>query len=339
MKNYTWLEGGPLRIKGADLYVLPYYTSTKTDPTIKEIMEGLDPAKKAEMTAKRTSGQIIAISNGPDSEIWLLCLSEGAPHFVIKSAFGMLLKELAKRDFHNVVFAQLGLIEYGCDNEEKWKRTQSEAIETYAESHPEAKFTMVIPGDDYRPIEGEHIGEGILPDANAKPEDILDNASHHNIALNTRNIKSYKDYLKQYIAARGNQMELITTFSGETIESVADLQEELRKLELRDTKENFSRWANPTRDKKTGKLYYPVPSKQKLKLMILVLDMSYEEAVACLHFFGYGLARFDREDVAFTYMLRNNLDWPKPIDVIKADATLRKRFGASAALIVKQTRD
>lgn len=88
------------------------------------------------------------------------------------------------------------------------------------------------------------------------------------------------------------------------------MQEELRKLELRDTKENFSRWANPTRDKKTGRLYYPVPSKQKLKLMILLLDMNCEEAVACLHFFGYGLARFDREDVAFTYMLKNNLDWP-----------------------------
>ena len=44
--------------------------------------------------------------------------------------------------------------------------------------------------------------------------------------------------------------------------------------------------------------------------MILLLDMNCEEAVACLHFFGYGLARFDREDVAFTYMLKNNLDWP-----------------------------
>lgn len=100
------------------------------------------------------------------------------------------------------------------------------------------------------------------------------------------------------------------------------MQEELRKLKLRDTKENFSRWANPTRDKKTGRLYYPVPSKQKLKLMILLLDMNYEEAVACLHFFGYGLARFDREDVAFTYMLKNNLDWPPHFSFYR---TQRKR--------------
>ncbi len=288
------------------------------------------------MLGKRTSGQIIEIENGPDSKIWLLCLSEGSSHFVLKSVFTMLLKRIDALNIHHVAFAQIGLVEYGCADEEKWKRAQSAMIEEFASSHQDAMFTMVIPGDDYRPIEGEHQGNGILPDANTKPEDIQDNGSHHNIALNTRDIKSYKDYLKHYIAARGNQLELIQTFTGETIESVADLQEELRKLELRDVKENFSRWANPAKDKKTGRVYYPVPSKQKLKLMILIMDMSYDEAVACLHFFGYGLARFDREDAAFAYMLKNNVDWPKPIDVVKADATLKKRFGANAALIIKQ---
>ena len=321
MKNFTWLEGGPLKISGADLYVLPYYSGNKSDPTIKEVMEGLDSAKKTEMLSKRTLGQIITIPNGPASEIWLLCLTEGTSNFVTKSAFAMLLKQLEKADFKNVVFGLLAITEYGCQDEEKWKRMQSETIEAFAEKRPDATYTLVIPGDDYRPIEGEHLGNGILPDQNAKPENIADNGSHHNIALNARDIKSYKDYLKHNIAARSEQ-EIITTFSGVNIESVGELQEELRKLELRDTKENFSRWANPTRDKKTGRLYYPVPSKQKLKLMILLLDMNCEEAVACPHFFGYDLARFDREDVAFTYMLKNNLDWPPHFSFYR---TQRKR--------------
>ena len=336
MENFTWLEGGPLKVKGADLYVLPYYTSNKSDPSIKEIMEGLDPDKKAEMTEKRKTGQIIKIPNGPNSEIWLLCLPEGASENIIKNSLKRLLSQALARGFRSTVFALLALIEYGCEDEEGWKRAQSDLLNAFCKANPDIAVTMVVQGDDYRPVEGAHHGNGILPDANAKEEDIQGNASHHSIALNTRDIRSYKDYLKHYISARGNQMELIETFTGETIESVGDLQEELRKLELRDAKENFSKWANPARDKKTGKLYFPVPSKQKLKLIILVLDMTYDEAVACLHFFGYGLARFDREDMAFAYMLTNNLDWPKPINVVKADATLRKRFGSSAALIVKQ---
>ena len=342
MEQFSCIEGGALKVKGTGLYVLPYYKTNKTDPNIRSVLTfNLEPSDKAAILSEHKTGEIVKIQLTVKTSVWLVCLSESVTQFALKSVLTSVLREIEKTDFKSIVIGQLGLIEYGCEDEEKWKRAQNASMEAFVSDHPSVTMTMVIPGDDYRPQTGEHLGNGIIPEDgdDVKPEDIAEISTHHQVALNTRTIKSYCDYFVQYIDARCRQFELINTHSGGTIEELKDLQKELREYELRDRLESFAKWDHAVPKKIGGVPYYPVPSKQKLKLIILLLDMSYDEAVACLNFFGYGLARFDREDIAFTYMLKTNEGhWKKPIDIRVADATLRQRFGSAAALIVKQNK-
>jgi len=342
MQTFTCIEGGVWKVKGTDLYVLPYYKTTKNDPNIRAVLAfNLESSVKAEILAEHKTGEIIKIQLTTKTAAWLVCLSESVTYFALKTVLKSVLNEIESTSYKSVVIGQLGMIEFGCDNEEKWKRAQNADMEDYVAKHPDVTMTMVIPGDDYRPQTGEHLGNGIIPEdgEDINPEDIAESSTHHQVALNTRTIKSYKDYFVQYIDARCRQYEIINTCSGGTIEDISDLQKELREYELRNRLESFSKWDHAAKKKSGGVSYYPVPSKQKLKLIILLLDMSYDEAVACLNFFGYGLARFDREDIAFTYMIKTNEGaWKKPIDIRVADKTLRKRFGSGAALIIKQNK-
>ena len=339
MHPFTCIEGAALTVKGTDLCVLPYYKTNKRDPNIQTVLtSNLESSDKTQILAEHKTGEIIKIQWTTKTALWLVCLSESVTHFALKTVLTNVLHEIESTTNQSIVIGQLGLIEYGCDDEEKWKRAQNAAMEDYVKSHPGIFMTMVIPADDYRPHSGKHLGDAILPeDDGTILEDIPTTSTHHQVALNTRTIKSYREYLVQYIDARCRQYEIINTHSGRFIEDIADLQMELKDYELRDRLESFAKWAHATPKKAGGTPYRPVPSKQKLKLIILILDMNYDEAVACLNFFGYGLARFDREDIAFTYIIKTNEGaWKKPLDIRVADATLRKRFGSKAALIVTQ---
>lgn len=352
MKNFTCIEGGALRVKGTTLYVLPYYKTNKTDPNIRSVLRlNLEESLKSEILSDHSTGDIIKIQAQTKTAYWLLCLSEGISDFALAAALNNVLSHIEASNHKSIVIGQLGLIEYGCENEEKWKRKQNSLMEAFANSHPGTLMTMVIPGDDYRPLEGNHFGDGIIPEdkEDTDPKDIPQLSSHHQIALNTRIMKSYVDYFSSYIDAREKQYEIIYSYSGNNISNLKDLQTELKEFENRDRVESFAKWSHDTSKKQKKKWskrksgnYCPVPSKQKLKLIIMLLDMNYDEAVACLNFFGYGLARFDKQDQAFTYIIKGGLDsdsnptWPRPINIKMADETLRHRFGNSAGLLQKK---
>ena len=340
MTNMGVQEDGALKVKGTDLYILPYYfESQKADPNIRNLFPNLESATQSMiLSSDHKTGEIIETEYSGKSHAWLICLRESISNMALSAVLHKVLLELGKSRYRTVVIGLLGLIEFGCQNETAWRYMQQKAMEDFAKSHGDYSLLMVIPAIDYRPTSGRHLGEGILPQGNESDDDIPKGSNHHQIALNLREIKNYRHYFDQYIKARGNGNELIYVAGKEnaTIESVFDLQDELKDIEHRDKKENFSKWANKTKDKKTKREYYPVPSKQKLKLIILLLDMSYDEALACLNFFGYGLARFDDEDRSFAYILKNGEHWKRPFDVTVIDETLRHRFGAKAAIIAKQ---
>ena len=339
---FTCIEGGVFKVKGTDLYILPYYKTTKADPNIQTLLSfDLEPSARTLILGEHSTGDILKIHLTTKTDAWLVCLSEAVTHFALQTVLLSVLREIEASSYKSIVIGQLALIEFGYENEEKWKRAQSAAMEDYAKKHPGVCLTMVMPGDDYRPHTGKHLGDGIIPedDDTTSPDDIPESTTHHQVALPLKSIKSYCDYLVQYIDYRSRQYELINTCSGTSIECLDDLRKELQEYEGRNRLESFSKWSHKAPKKSGGVSYYPVPSKQKLKLIILILDMSYDEALACLNFFGYGLARFDREDIAFAYMIKTNEGaWKKPVDIRVADATLRKRFGAGAALIVKQNK-
>ncbi len=341
MKNrFTCIEGGALKVKATDLFVLPYYKTVKGDPNIRTILSsGLEPSDRARILEEHKTGEIIKFQLTAKSFAWLVCLSERMSHFALKLVLTSVLNEIEKTSYKSIVIAQLGLIETGYENEEKWKRAQNKDMEAYANKHPGVNMTMVMPGDDFRPLSGKHFGEGIIPEEGdgSSPEDIHPSSTHHEISFNDfKSIKSYVGYFEAYIDARNKQDDLISTHSGGYIEDLDDLRKELKEYEGRDRVENFRKWEHSAPKKKGKGEYFPTPSKQKLKLIILLLDMSLSEAKDCLHFFGYGLARFDRQDMAFAYILNTNEGvWKKPLDVREADKSLCKRFGSKASIIAK----
>ena len=341
MKNqFTCIEGGALKVKGTELFVLPYYKTAKGDPNINAVLSsGIEPSDKAMILSEHKTGEIIKLQLTAKSFVWLICLSENMSHFALKLVLTSVLNELDSAPYKSIVIAQLALIETGYENEEKWKRAQNADMEAYADKHPDVFLTMVVPGDDYRPRSGKHFGEGIIPEEGdgSNPEDVQPNSSHHEISFNDfKPVRSYVGYFEAYIDARERQQFLISTHSGGYIESLDDLRKELKEYEGRDRLENFRKWEHPAPKKKGKGVYCPAPSKQKLKLIILLLDMSLNEAKECLAFFGYGLARFDKADMAFAYILKTNEGvWKKPLDVREVDKSLCKRFGNEASIIAK----
>ena len=344
MAEITRTENFLIRVPDQELYILPVYHLGKGDPNVQEFLSYIENADdRARLVSPHSLGEIEEFTLGDGEQAIAVYLEDTDQEMVLASVLDEIFSLIEEKGCKDVAIAQLGIIEYGYTDETKWANYQSKKMLDFAKKHKGVNLTFVVPIDDTRPVSGEHIGDGILPVAKADVDDYENlplAQEHHLVSVPIKQVGSYADYFRVYIYRREQQMFVIRPNPGETfddcgIHSLRDLQRNLAYYEGRGGKnENFSKWNKPVKDKKTGALYYPVPSKQKLKLIIAMLDMSLEEAEECLHFFGYSLAHFDEEDQAFKYILQRGDHWPKPLDIVRVNATLKKRYGKKAALYV-----
>lgn len=334
-----------VRVPDQDLYVIPVYHFGKNDPNFTEFLKYLPKAEdRSRASSEHSVGDREEFVLDDGSNALLVYLDETDKQTVLSSVLNEIFEYLLDHpEFKEIAIGQLALIEFGYPEESAWANYQSEKMIVFLKKNKGLNLTLVVPIDDSRPLSGEHLSDGILPESREGQDDYADlpmDEAHHAIAVPLKKVGSYADYFRLYISIRENQLFQIRinegeSFDGGGIHSLRDLQRNLAYYEGRGGKnENFSKWNKPVKDKATGELYYPVPSKQKLKLIACVLDMSYQETLECLHFFGYGLAHFSKEDQAFAYILKDSQHWTKPLDIVAVNNTLKKRFGKRAALYV-----
>ena len=332
MGRYQYEEGFILE-NPKGLVIIPCYISPKPDPTIDYLLANEFLEDKSKLAGLNSPGDtLFCPSTSLGVSLLLVLLSEGQ-NDLLNDYFFQLGEEIKKINIKDVTFGLLGVNEFGFD-ETKARILQEKWIKGFMDENPEFDFTFLVPDDEHRPQQGQHLGDGPLSGDEIDDTPVPKSLDHHTVTLALNSIHSYREYLESYIQARYRAREFIRQKEDLSLGSLKDLGYALSYYLTPSTPNKpypMSKWAKHQKGK-DGKLYCPKPSRQLLKFIIILLDMSYDEAVACLNFFGYGLAYFDKEDVAYKYMLTH---WPKPIDPLKADKTLTKRFGKKAAIIVK----
>lgn len=331
MGRYQYKEGFILE-NPEGLLIIPKFISAKPDPTISYLLNNQFIDGESSFACLQSPGDI-SFCPLPFVSLLFISITEGQNDLLNDyfSEVGKHIKELNIKDVH---FGLLGISEFGYD-EPKARILQEKWINNFLEENPEYNITFVIPDDEHRPQRGKHLGDEPLNDDEIDDTPVPKSLDHHTVTLALNSIHSYRDYLESYILARNRHTEIIRHEEDISVNSIKELGYLLGYYLTPSTPNKpypMSKWSKPQKGK-DGSQYCPKPSKQLLKLIIILLDMSYDEAIACFNFFGYGLARFDKEDIAYEYMLKK---WPKPIDPLKADKTLTKRFGTKAAIIIKE---
>jgi hypothetical protein len=313
------------------LVIFPVYISSKSDPTVAGFIENFFPDKKEEILCHHDAGDTLVFPFGKEETFLVYYLPEGQ-ETILPVVYNDVAKEILNSKAKDVSIALFGSSEYGYDEtknifeQEKW-------LKHLVATNPTLNIHFVVTDDDHRPQQGKHMSDGPVSaeeetvDERAIPKDL----THHLVTIDLDRLHSYREYFAAYIDGRSTSKEFIRSTTDQGILDTRDLGYSLAYYLQPNSMKPYpmAKWGKPQKGK-DGKIYAPKPSKQLLKFIIILLDMSYDEAVSCLSFFGYGLAQFDKEDMAFKFMLKN---WPKPIDPIRADKALVKRFGRKASII------
>ncbi len=334
MGKYDRYDGNILEAKKG-LVIIPAYLGNGSDPILNSFAKDFFQEKKNEILGPHEIGDVAVYYFSEDVTYLLYYLSNDVKDSMT-AVYSDIENELDSFSFKKITIGLLGISEFGFD-EVKNIYSQEKWIKSLMEKHPDLSVDFVITDEDHRPQAGEHLGDGpIAPDEEPDYSDVPKDLSHHTVQMDLNALHSYRDYFEYYIEHRAMAGEYIRSndnnFNG--ILNLRDLGYALNDYLNPSQKSPYpmAKWAGEQKNK-TGGFYAPKPSKQFLKLIIILLDMSLDEAVHCFNFFGYGLAQYDREDKAFRYMLEN---WPTPIDPIKANRTLIKRFGKKASIINKE---
>lgn len=322
---------------GESLLVAPAYIGKGDDPIVKELINRF-PEYRAKILSPHSPGDVLDFFWGHQT-ILLYYLPVGKEN-VLDFAFQDIFKEIIDRKAKTIAVSLFGIFEYGYD-EGKSRNLWLHSVEDFLRKNLKIAITSVTPPLQYRPANSKGVRTDSLEDE--KKEIKSSHLTHQPIVLKQSEIKCYRDYFKQYIKSRDSLQQYIRTEDGPVrkgfgksltqISALDDLGWVLAEYLIPVSRRNdkpypMSKWAGKAKDK-NGKVYSPKPSKEMLKLIILVLDMNFDEAIHCLNFFGYSLAAFDEEDKAFSYILTH---WEPPLSPYKVHLALVKRFGASAGL-------
>ena len=211
--------------------------------------------------------------------------------------------------YKNIVLPLLGSEDEGYSEKES-NSIISDVSREFIRSHKGVHITLSY-------IPGESKNKGKEEKYARRPSTLL-------IDLDESNIESYYSYFSSYINKR-NEM-------GYPIPNIYDeksFEDQLSNLGF--DAPQISTWKGPQKKKnaKNDKdIYYPKPSKVALMRIILVLDMSYEEANRCFFFFGYGLTPFNEIDKTWIdFLLLDERE-----DVYWFSKELQRKFGKENGL-------
>lgn len=336
MSNYSRTTGNILEIGEKGLVIIPVYIGTTDNPIVNNLINDgyLSQAAIAELRKEQDVCNAYQTEYNKD-RYYLFYFLHKDYQAHLDTVFIDLITEINKLNFKRITIGLFGINEYGFD-ESAAIRIQEKWIREFHKENPDVFIELVIPDDACRPQGGPHMGDNPISDSDEEEKKTKEYKTHASVQMILNEIRNYRDYFNCYIQSRKQAKETIR-YHYSLMNSDHYEIDTIKKLGLElnfylcpgtDAPYPMSKWAEEYTGK-DGRPYCPKPSKQMLKLIILILDMNEDEARYCLSFFGYGLAMFDREDQAFLYMLKR---WPKPIDVRKANETLRKRFGKKATL-------
>ncbi|HBX25157.1 MAG TPA: hypothetical protein DEF61_02615 [Firmicutes bacterium] len=211
--------------------------------------------------------------------------------------------------YKNVILPLLGSEAEGYSEAEANSIISSVSRE-FIQSHRGMHITLsYLPGESKNERKGEKYSK--------RPPSLL-------INLDEMNITSYYSYLLSYVKKR-NEMGYPVLY----IYDEKTFEDELNNLGF--DAPQISTWKGPARKKNAkndNDVYYPKPSKVALMRIILLLDMSYEEAIKCFFFFGYGLTPFNEIDRTWIEFLL--LDERE--DVFWFSKELQRKFGKENGL-------
>lgn len=315
-----------------DLVILPLYITPKIkeDPLIQTLIHDFFPNKEKEiLDGNPTPGKRYELyDSNSDITYWLYAIPEKIDA-VISSLLIQIKNELSKSLYHNIAISQFGISEYGFDETSLFSM-QISYFENYAKEEKKKEIHFYRMDDSHRLHFGEHqyLEESIL---DGKPDiGLAMDLTRKEVIINEKKVENYIDYFDQYIELRTKNKDYISSSVGDKILDKKTFLKVIRDnfYAVTHKRLNYSKWSH-TDKKKTSKYYCQAPCKQTLKYLVLVLDMSEQEAKSCFAFFGYGLSLFNREDALFLRILRKKRS---PRDVDQIDKTLKHYYGKKASL-------
>jgi hypothetical protein len=317
----------------SDLIILPLYLTNKlvSDPIISKLisLKSFSNKKDTILDINIGAGKKIELYNSAsDTTFWLYTIKTGMNQG-IGSLVTTIQGDILSTRFKSISISQIGITEYDF-NENYVLNLQKKKWEEFSSNHKDLKINLILLEDDLRPVEGKHLfSDEIINDG--KPDIGKEKKkSRKTVFIDERKIDNYLDYFDQYIKLRTLNNDFISCSLNTSY--IKDLKTFLKIITsdfktVTNKRLNYSKWSKTFKEQ-TYKYYCQAPYKQTLKYIVLVLDMSEEEAKACFNFFGYGLARFNREDAQFLRILRC---WSS-YDITKIDAILKQYFGKKASL-------
>lgn len=315
-------------LEDEELFVFPVYQSAEANPVIDYLIErkSLKEIKKAIASNERAGTvKIFKDKEGKKYMLYWVASQKVNSIAILSDMLSAALKTGAKE----IAMSLIGVDEFGY-SESSCIVEESSFYETFLSSHPDMTINLYVPDREHRLQSGIH--EAAFGDEKMvyyeRESDY--SADRPTIYLDANAIGSYLDYYLAYISARIEAGCQIPIF-GHLNDNIDDRIEALNWMFRAATgiEYKFSRFSGKQKGK-DGKDYYPRPSKEIALLTVMVLDMTYEEAKECLNYFGYGFAAFDNVDRYVAYALRN---FERPLNIKAIDHEIKKRFGASAALL------
>jgi hypothetical protein len=253
------------------------------------------------------------------------------------SVFEAALKEGASE----MTLPLLGIDTNGYEEKDSFKAFHKVASK-FAAKHPDFLIRLVLPNPDMPDnrmcmrLESER-SYGILSGPRVPV------ITHTPIVIAKSQANSYWDYLVTYIQERTKAKHPIPEIRDESA-----FIEDLCAYSV--SASSMSKWKGKAKAKvgkgtgkpfkATGKrktkaeieqesYYYPKPAKKLLFLIVLILDMTYDEAIQCFFAFGYGLSQFEPVEEFYLDTLE---DYPRDEDIYDINQKLIDRFGVKEQL-------
>lgn len=232
------------------------------------------------------------------------------------SVFEAALKEGASE----MTLPLLGIDTNGYEEKDSFKAFHKVASK-FAAKHPDFLIRLVLPNPDMPDnrmcmrLESER-SYGILSGPRVPV------ITHVPIVIAKSQANSYWDYLVTYIQERTKAKHPIPEIRDESA-----FIEDLCAYSV--SASSMSKWKGKAKAKVGKGTYYPKPAKKLLFLIVLILDMTYDEAIQCFFAFGYGLSQFEPVEEFYLDTLE---DYPRDEDIYDINQKLIDRFGVKEQL-------
>jgi O-acetyl-ADP-ribose deacetylase (regulator of RNase III) len=206
---------------------------------------------------------------------------------LLRFTYVTLLNEIKAQGWQKIVIPLLGVDTNGYTVEQSFVAA-THVLGDFAARNPKMSLTLAVPA----PGDANERQMAIFVKKVVRPV---------NVVIDESKVYSYWDYFLAYIEGRNRSGVPIDDIKDEN-----DLSHALRSYFV--SSSTMAHWKGSQKSKDKQSAYYPVPGKPVLLMIVLLLDMSYEEAKNCFFFCGYGLSPFNKIDAFYLNILQNPRD-------------------------------